>query len=66
MLQWLFRLLCRPVIMNGLDRTIKTNMEYGLHAIMMTNTDSPRLAVTPGESCVSDMLTPMRHDFDAR
>ena len=60
MLQWLFRLSCRPVIVNGLDRTMRMNTEYGLDKIMMTNTDSPRLAVTPGEWYTSDMLTTMR------
>ena len=49
MLQWLFRLSCRPVIVNGLERTMRMNKEYGLDRIMMTNTDSPRLAATPGE-----------------
>ena len=36
--------------------------EYGIWTdrIMMTNTDSPRLAVTPGEWYTSDMLTMMR------
>ena len=27
MLHWLMRLLCRPVIMNGLDKTMRMNME---------------------------------------
>ena len=49
MLQWLFRLSCRPVIVNGLDRTMRINTKYGLDRIMMTNTDSPWLAVTPSE-----------------
>ena len=39
------------------------NTKYGLVLIMMTNTDSPRLAVTPGEWYASDMLTPMRIDL---
>ena len=63
MLQWLIRLSCRPVIVNGLDRTIRMNTEYGLDRIMMTNTDSPQLAVTPGEWYASDMLTTMRTDL---
>ena len=29
MLQWLMRLLCRPVIVHGLDRTMTMNMENG-------------------------------------
>ena len=63
MLHWLFRLSCRPVIVNGLDRTMRMNTEYGLDEIMMTNTDSPQLAVTPGEWCASDMLATMRLDL---
>ena len=59
MFQWLIQLLCRPVIINGLDRTMRMNTEYGLDKIMMTNTDSPRLAVTPGEWYASEMLTMM-------
>ena len=48
MLQWLIWLSYRPVIVNGLDRTMRMNTEYGLDRIMMTNMDSPRLAVIPG------------------
>ena len=57
MMQWLMRLLCRPVIMNGLDRTMRMNTENGLDTIKMTKTDFPRLAVTPGEWYASDMQT---------
>ena len=57
MLQWLMRLLCRPRIMHGLDRTMTMNTENVLDTIMMITTDSPRLAVTPGEWYVSGMLT---------
>ena len=46
MLQWLMRLLCRQAIMNGLNGTMRINTEYGLVRSLMTNTDSPRLAVT--------------------
>ena len=60
MLQWLIWLSFRPVIVNGLDRTMIMDTDYGLDRIMMTNTDSPRLAVTPGEWYASDMLTTMR------
>ena len=56
MLQWLMRLLCRQVIMNGLSGTMRMNTEYGLDRSLMTNTDSPRLAVTPGEWYASDMI----------
>ena len=49
MFQWLIQLSCRPVIINGLDRTMRMNTEYGHERIKTTNTDSPRLAVTPGE-----------------
>ena len=40
MFQWLIRLSCRPVIINGLDRTMRMNTEYGHERIMTTNTDS--------------------------
>ena len=63
MLQWLIRLLCRPLIRNGLVRTTRMNTEYGLDQPMMTNMDSPRLAVTPGEWYDSDMLTPLSRDL---
>ena len=36
------------------------NTEYGLDQIMMTNMDSPRLVVTPGEGYASDTSTPLR------
>ena len=49
MLQWLMRLLCWQAIMNGLNGTMRMNTEYGLDQSLMINTDSPRLAVTPGE-----------------
>ena len=54
---------CRPMIVNGLDSTMRMNTEYGLDRIMMTNTDSPRLAVSPGECYASDMLTTMRTEL---
>ena len=63
LLQWLMRLLCRPVIMHGLDRTMTMNTENGLDTIMMITTDSPRLAVTPGEWYVSIMLTLLIRDL---
>ena len=63
MFQWLIRLSCRPVIINGLDRTMRMNTEYGHERIMTTNTDSPRLAVTPGEWYASEMLTMMTTDL---
>ena len=64
MFQWLIWLSCRPVIINGLDRTMRINTEYGHERIMMTNTDSPRLvAVTPGEWYASEMLTMMTTDL---
>ena len=34
-------------------------MEYGLEKILMTNTDSPRLVVAPGEWYASEMLAMM-------
>ena len=63
MLQWLIWLLCRPVIRNGLVRTTGMNTEYGLDQLMMTNMDSPRLAVTPGEWYTSDTLTLLSRDL---
>ena len=63
MLQWLMRLLCRPVIMHGLDRTMKMDMENGLDTIMMITTDSPRWTVTPGEWYASDVFTQTGHDL---
>ena len=63
MFQWLIRLSCRPVIINGLDRTIRMNTEYGHERIMMTDTDSPRLAVTLGEWYTSEMLTMITTDL---
>ena len=63
MLQWLIWLLCRPVIRNGLVRTTRMNTEYGLDQLMMTNMDSPRLAVTLGEWYASDTLTPLSCDL---
>ena len=63
MLQWLIRLSCRPVIGNGLDRTMRMNTEYGLDRIMMTNTDSPQLAVILGEWYASDILVTTSTDL---
>ena len=54
MLQWLMRLLCRPVIMHGLGRNMTMNTENGLNMIIMITTDPPRLTVTPGECYASD------------
>ena len=50
------RLLCRPLILNGLDRTMRMNTENGLDGSMRINTDSPRLAITPGEWYASEMI----------
>ena len=63
MLQWFMQLLCRPVIMYGLDRTMRMNTENGLDGSMMTNTDSPRLAVTPGEWYASETIRVIRTDL---
>ena len=63
MLKWLIRLLCRPLIRNGLVRTTRMNTKYGLDQLMMTNMDSPWLAVTPGEWYASDTLTPLSRDL---
>ena len=59
MLQWLMRLLCRQAIMNGLNGIMRMNTEYGLDQSLMTNTDSPRLAVTPGEWMIRTDLRQM-------
>ena len=63
MLQWLIRLLYRTVIRNGLVTTTRMNMKYGLDQLMMTNMDSPRLAVTPGEWYASDTLAPLSREL---
>ena len=55
------RLLCRPVIMHRLDRTMTMYTENGL--ITMITTDSPRLTVTLGEWYGSDVFTQTRHDL---
>ena len=56
MLQGLMQLLCRQAIMNGLNGTMRMNTEYRLDQSLMTNTDSPRLAVTPGEWYASETI----------
>ena len=63
MLQWLARLLCRPVIMKGLNRTMRMNTEDRLDWSLITDTDSPRLAVTPGEWYASEMILMIRTDL---
>ena len=63
MLQWLMRLLCRQAIMNRFNGTMRMNTEYGLDRSLMTNTDSPRLAVTPGEWYASDTIRVIRTDL---
>ena len=51
LLQSMIRLSCRPAIVNGLDRNMKID------------TESPRLAVTPGEWYASDLLATMSTDL---
>ena len=63
MLQWLMRLLCRQAIMTGLNGTMRMNKEYELDWSLMTNTDSPRLAVTPGEWYASEAIRMIRTDL---
>ena len=63
MLQWLMRLLCRPVIIHRLDRTMTMYTENGLDTVMMITTDSPRWTVTPGEWDASDVCTQTRRDL---
>ena len=62
MLQWIMRLLCRPII-HKLDRTMTMYTENGLDTIMMITTDSPRLTVTSGEWYASDVFTQTRRDL---
>ena len=62
-LRTMMRLLCRPVIVHGLNRTMSMNTENGLDTIMMITTDSPRLTVTPGEWYASDVLAQIRCDL---
>ena len=63
MLQWLMRLLCRPVIMNGLIRTRTVYMENGLDTNLMKPSDSHRLTVTPDEWYDNDVFTQIRHEL---
>ena len=49
--------------MHGFDGTMPMITENGLDAIMMINSDSPRLAVTPGEWYASAMLTLLSCDL---
>ena len=66
MLQWSMQLLCRPVIVHGLDRNTTMNMENELDMIILITTDSPRLTVTPGECYASDetIQTNLQHTHD--
>ena len=63
MLQWLMWLLCRQAIMNGLNGAMRINTEYGLVRSLMTTTDSPRLAATPGEWYASETMQMIRTDL---
>ena len=63
MLQWSMQLLCRPVIVHGLDRNATMNTENELDMIILITTDSPRLTVTPGECYASDGSTQIRCDL---
>ena len=47
----MIRLSCRTAIVNGLDRNMKIN------------TESPRLAVAPGERYTSDLVVTMNTDL---
>ena len=42
---------------------MRMNMAYGLDQSLMTNTDSPRLAVTPGEWYASETIRMIRTDL---
>ena len=63
MLQCLMRLLCRPVIMNGLIRTRTVYTENGLDTNLMKPSDSHRLTVTPGEWYGNDVFAQIRHEL---
>ena len=49
--------------MNGLNRTMRMNTGDGLDRSLMTNTDSPRLAVTPGEWYASETIRTIGTDL---
>ena len=49
--------------MNGPNGTMRMNTEYGLDQSLMTNTDYPRLAVTPGEWYASETIRTIRTDL---
>ena len=49
--------------MNGLNRTMRMNTEDRLDQSLMTNTDSPWLAVTPGEWYASETIRMIRTDL---
>ena len=63
MLQGLMRLLCQQAIMNRLNGTMRMNTEYGLDQSLMTNTNYPRLAVTPGEWYASGTIRTISTDL---
>ena len=49
--------------MNGFNRTMRMNTEIGLVRSLITDTDSPRLAVTPGDWCVNETIRIIRTDL---
>ena len=55
--------MCRPVIAHKLDRRTTRNTENELDTIILIDTDSPRLTVTPGECHVSYGGTQIRCDL---
>ena len=63
MLQWLLQQLCRQAIINRLYRTMRMNMVNGLGRSLIIITDSPRIAVTPGEWYASETIWMMRTDL---
>ena len=54
--------MCRPVIAHELDRRTTRNTENELDTIILIDTDSPRLTVTPGE-CHDSYGTQIRCDI---
>ena len=55
--------MCRPTIVHELDRKTTMNMENELDMIILIDTESPRLTVTPGECYASYGSTQIRCDL---
>ena len=55
--------MCQPVLAHKLDRRTTRNTENELDTIILIDTDSPRLTVTPGECQASYGGTQIRCDL---